>query len=128
AAGADLVLSGHDHDYERFAPEDPAGNADPARGLVQFVVGTGGKNQTAFATVRPNSLARSSGVFGVLQLTLYPNGYDWRFVPAAGGAAFADSGTGLCHSALPAGPLPFHTLAPCRLLHTRGAAGPPLAP
>jgi len=127
AAGADVVLSGHDHIYERFLPQDPAGDADPARGLVQFVVGTGGRNQTPFATLRPNGAARSSGVFGVLQLTLYDNGYDWRFVPAAGGATFADAGTGLCHSALPAGPLPFHTHSPCRLLDTRtGSAAPAL--
>jgi hypothetical protein len=126
-AGADVVLSGHDHIYERFAPQDPAGNADPGRGLRQFVVGTGGRNQTPFATVRPNSAARSSGVFGVLALTLYPNGYDWRFVPAAGGGSFADAGTGLCHSALPAGLMAFHTLPPCRLLDTRGADGPALA-
>ncbi|MEA2692691.1 MAG: hypothetical protein QOJ16_2078 [Acidobacteriota bacterium] len=127
AAGADVVLSGHDHIYERFLPQDPAGNADPGRGLRQFVVGTGGRNQTPFAILRPNSAARSSGVFGVLALTLYPNGYDWRFVPAAGSGAFADAGTGLCHSALPSGPTAFHTLPPCRLLDTRGADGPALA-
>jgi len=129
AAGADLVLAGHDHIYERFAPQDPAGNADPARGLTAFVVGTGGRNQTPFATLRPNSVARSSGVFGVLQLTLHPTGWDWRFVPAAGGASYADAGSGLCHSALPTGPTAFHTLPPCRLLDTRGAGtgGPALA-
>src|SRR6185369_17490090 len=107
--------------------QDPAGNADPARGLRQFVVGTGGRNQTPFATIRANSAARSSGVFGVLALTLYPNGYDWNFVPAAGGGSFADAGTGLCHSALPTGPTGFHTLPPCRLLDTRAADGPALA-
>lgn len=127
AAGADLVLVGHDHIYERFAPQDPAGNADPLRGIREFVVGTGGRNQTPFATLRPNSVARSSGVFGVLALTLYPNGYDWRFVPAAGGGSFADAGTGLCHSALPTGPTAFYTLPPCRLVDTREADGPALA-
>jgi hypothetical protein len=127
AAGADVVLVGHDHIYERFAPQDPAGNADPARGLREFVVGTGGRSQTPFATLRPNSVARSTGVFGVLSLTLYPNGYDWRFLPAAGGGSFADAGTGLCHSALPTGPTAFHTLPPCRLLDTRSPDGPALA-
>jgi calcineurin-like phosphoesterase family protein len=128
AAGADLVLNGHDHIYERFAPQDPAGAADPLRGVREFVVGTGGKNQTPFATVQPNSVARSSGVFGVLALTLYPTGYDWRFLSAAGGTGtFADAGTGLCHIALPAGPASFHTLSPCRLLDTRAADAPALA-
>jgi hypothetical protein len=127
AAGADVILVGHDHIYERFAPQDPAGNADPAKGLRQFVVGTGGRNQTPFAILRPNSVARSSGVFGVLALTLHPNGYDWQFLPAAGGGSFADSGTGLCHSALPTGPTAFHTLPPCRLLDTRSADAPALA-
>ena len=131
AAGADVVLNGHDHIYERFAPQDAAGNLDLVRGVREFVVGTGGKNQTPFATIRPNSEARSSGVFGVLALTLYPNGYDWRFVPAAPfpgdpPPAFADAGTGLCHSALPAGPASFHTLPPCRLVDTRGPDAPAL--
>ncbi len=96
-AGADVVLNGHDHDYERFDPQDPDGAGDAARGLREFVVGTGGKNQTPFATIRPNSAARSSGVFGVLKLTLHPSSYDWQFVPVAG-SAFVDAGSAACHA------------------------------
>lgn len=84
-AGVDVVLNGHDHDYERFEPQDPDGRGDPSRGVREFVVGTGGKNQTPFATIRANSAARSSGTFGVLSLALHAGGYDWRFLPADGG-------------------------------------------
>jgi len=120
AAGADLVLNGHDHDYERFAPQDESGAADPLAGIRELVVGTGGKNHTAFSTLRANSEARSAATFGVLALTLHPNGYDWTFLPAAGGS-FTDSGSGVCHRA---GPAAFFTIDPCRLLDTRGPAGP----
>lgn len=96
AAGADLVLSGHDHLYERFAPQDPDGNRDDTRGLVQFVVGTGGKSLDSFGAIAPNSVARSSSAFGVLKLTLRSTGYDYEFVPEAG-ATFTDSGTARCH-------------------------------
>ena len=96
AAGADVVLAGHDHDYERFAPQTPAGAADPANGIREFVVGTGGKNHYGFSAVRPNSQVRNSTVYGVLKLTLHPAGYDWRFVPEPG-KTFTDSGTGTCH-------------------------------
>jgi acid phosphatase type 7 len=75
-AGADVVLVGHDHDYERFAAQTPAGRADPARGIRQFVVGTGGKTHYGFRTIRANSRVRNSGTFGVLRLTLHPSGYD----------------------------------------------------
>jgi len=120
AAGADLVLNGHDHDYERFAPQDEKGAADPLGGVREFVVGTGGKNHTAFATLRAQSEARSADTFGVLALTLHPGRYDWRFLPAAGGT-FEDSGSGVCHRA---GPAAFHTLPPCRAVDTRAPAGP----
>jgi acid phosphatase type 7 len=80
-AGADMVLVGHDHDYERFAPQTPHGRADPARGIRQFVVGTGGKTHYGFRTIRANSQVRNSRTFGVLRLALHPAGYDWRFVP-----------------------------------------------
>ena len=119
-AGADLVLNGHDHIYERFAPQDPAATADPARGIAAFVVGTGGKNATAVATVRANSLVRSSGTFGVLKLTLHASGYDFQFVPEAGGT-FTDSGSATCHRAPHA--VHFHTVTPCRLADTRNAPG-----
>ena len=87
-AGVDVVLNGHDHDYERFDPQDPDGRGDAVGGIREFVVGTGGKNQTPFATIRANSAARSTGAFGVLTLALHPLGYDWRFVPAAGSTAW----------------------------------------
>jgi hypothetical protein len=96
AAGADIVLGGHDHDYERFAPQTPSGALDPARGIREFIVGTGGKNHYRFVSVQPNSEVRNDVTFGVLELTLRPTGYDWRFVPVAG-ATFTDSGSGSCH-------------------------------
>jgi acid phosphatase type 7 len=100
AAGVDVVLNGHDHVYERFAPQDPDAQPDPARGIREFVVGTGGRSHytpaRAFRTVQPNSEVRDSQAFGVLELTLHAGGYDWRFVPTPGGA-FSDAGTGWCH-------------------------------
>jgi acid phosphatase type 7 len=90
------VLGGHDHDYERFAPQDPNGKADAARGIREFVVGTGGKSHRPFAYVRPNSEVRNNDTYGVLKLTLYPNGYDWQFIPVAG-KSFTDTGSGNCH-------------------------------
>ena len=96
-AGAEVVLSGHDHDYERFAPQSPAGVLDPSRGIRQFVVGTGGRELRPFRAIRePNSQAGSSDTFGVLKLTLHPAGYSWKFVPVAG-SAFTDTGTARCH-------------------------------
>jgi hypothetical protein len=94
-ANADVVVSGGDHDYERFAPQDPSGAADPARGIREFVVGTGGAFQLPFGTIQPNSRVRSTGTYGVLKLTLHPGSYDWRFVPVAG-KTFTDSGTTSC--------------------------------
>jgi hypothetical protein len=94
-AGAEIVLNGHDHDYERFAPQDPDGRLDPAKGIRQFVVGTGGGSLRQFRTVQPNSEVRGNSSLGVLQLDLQPEGYSWRFVPAAGGS-FTDSGAGSC--------------------------------
>jgi hypothetical protein len=96
AAGADVVLSGHDHDYERFAPQTSSGVDDPARGIREFVVGTGGKSHYTFGTIRANSEVRNSNTYGVLKLTLHPSSYDWQFVPEAG-KSFSDSGTGSCH-------------------------------
>jgi hypothetical protein len=97
AANADVVINGHDHDYERFAPQDPAGRLDPQRGIREFVVGTGGKNShRTFASPKPNSEVRQADTFGVLKLTLGAASYEWKFVPEAG-KTFADSGTGTCH-------------------------------
>jgi acid phosphatase type 7 len=96
AAGADVVLAGSEHNYERFAPQDPAGSHDPERGIRQFVVGTGGVNLRGFEEVAPNSEVRSDSAFGVLTLTLRPGGYDWAFVPVAG-SDFRDSGSDECY-------------------------------
>jgi hypothetical protein len=95
AAGADVVLNGHDHSYERFAPQDPGGARSP-NGIREFVVGTGGKSLRGFSNVQPNSEVRSGDSFGVLALTLHPRGYEWRFVPAGSGS-FTDSGSDACH-------------------------------
>ncbi|HEY4634843.1 MAG TPA: hypothetical protein VIH00_13085, partial [Candidatus Limnocylindrales bacterium] len=85
AAGADVVLSSHDHIYERFARQTPSGQADPVAGIREFVVGTGGANHTSMSTVKPNSEVRDSTTYGVLRLTLHATSYDWQFVPEAGG-------------------------------------------
>lgn len=95
--GADVVLSGHDHDYERFAPQTPAGLADGTSGIREFVVGTGGRSHYAVGALRPNSEISNSDTYGVLQLTLHATGFDWQFVPEAG-KTFSDSGTGTCHA------------------------------
>jgi hypothetical protein len=94
--GADVVLVGHDHDYERFAPQTPGGSADPQRGIREFVVGTGGRSLRPFPRTRPNSEVRNNSTFGVLRLALGVGTYTWRFVPEAG-KTFADSGSGRCH-------------------------------
>jgi hypothetical protein len=95
-ANADVLVNGHDHDYERFAPQTPDGAADAKRGIREFVVGTGGKNHRPFAEPKPNSELRDATAFGVLKLTLKPGSYDWQFIPEAG-KSFTDSGTGACH-------------------------------
>ncbi|HXV59878.1 MAG TPA: metallophosphoesterase [Vicinamibacteria bacterium] len=94
-AGADVVLTAHDHDYERFAPQDSNGNLDGTRGIRQFVVGTGGASLYEFATIEPNSEVRYRDSHGVLKLTLHPTSYEWEFVPVAG-STFTDTGTGSC--------------------------------
>ncbi len=94
--GAEIVVSGHDHNYERFAPAGPAGQPDPERGIRQFVVGTGGASQRGFAEPLPFSEVRNSGDFGILLFRLYPDRYEWEFIPVEGGD-FRDSGSGQCH-------------------------------
>src|SRR5436190_900506 len=96
AANADVVIVGHDHLYERFAPQTPTGQADAARGIREFVAGTGGAGLYVFATPAPNSQVKNNTTHGVLKLTLYGDRYDWKFVPVAG-SSFTDSGTGRCH-------------------------------
>jgi hypothetical protein len=94
--GAEIVLNGHEHLYERFAPQTPNAAADPARGIRQFTVGTGGAALYAFSsTIQPNSERRNNTSYGVLKLTLKTGGYDWEFIPATG--SFTDSGSGTCH-------------------------------
>ncbi len=94
-AGAEIVVNGHDHDYERFRKMDPSGTWDKERGLREFVVGTGGASLRSFPTVEPNSVVRGT-THGVLRLELADTGYSWTFVPVAG-ASFTDSGSGRCH-------------------------------
>jgi len=96
AAGAELVLVGHDHNYERFAPQTPSGAADPVNGIRQFVVGTGGRSLRGLGTPKANSEVFRSDTHGVLKLTLGSGSYAWTFVPIAG-KTFTDSGTGTCH-------------------------------
>lgn len=95
---ADVVLTGDDHDYERFAPQTPAGKLDLANGIGEFVLGTGGRSHYAFPVGVPaaNSQARDDATFGILKLSLHPAGYDWSFLPVAG-KTFTDSGSRSCH-------------------------------
>jgi acid phosphatase type 7 len=96
-AGAEMVLSGHEHNYERFAPQDPSGKADPEGGIRQFVVGTGG-GASDYPILEPlaNSEVQNDESYGVLKLTLRPKSYEWRFLSAEGGE-FTDSGSARCH-------------------------------
>jgi hypothetical protein len=105
--GAELVMGGNDHDYERFAPQTPDGFADPVDGIRQFVVGTGGRflrpvsstpepNSEALSNTTPQDAIPNDWSFGILKLDLMSSGYSWEFVPAAGGT-FTDSGTTACH-------------------------------
>jgi VCBS repeat-containing protein len=96
-AEADVVLSGHAHYYERFAPQDPNGVADPVNGIREFVVGTGGGSLHNFGTIAPNSEVRDNNTWGVLKLTLQPTSYDWEFIPIAG-QTFTDAGSASCVS------------------------------
>ena len=95
-AGADVVLSGHDHTYERFKPQDASGRADDKRGIRAFVVGTGGKGLGRFMRERPNSEVRDNSSIGVLTMTLRAESYSWRFAPVPP-LPLKDSGDGTCH-------------------------------
>ena len=94
-AGADVVINGHEHNYERFAQMNASG-ATVSQGLREFVVGTGGNGHYAFGTPLASSELRDSSTYGVLKLTLHSNSYDWQFIPVAG-STFTDSGTTPCH-------------------------------
>jgi len=96
AAGADVILNGHEHVYERFAPQTPSAAANDVNGIRQFTVGTGGRSHYTFAATQPNSEVREGNTFGVLKLTLKATSYDWQFIPVSG-ATFTDSGSGTCH-------------------------------
>jgi calcineurin-like phosphoesterase family protein len=95
-AGAAVVINGHDHVYERFAPQDAQGQADPVRGIRVFIVGTGGATSMGFSQIRTNSEVRQKDVFGVLKLTLSTDRYRWEFLPIEG-QTFRDSGEGKCN-------------------------------
>jgi len=98
AAHADLILAGHEHSYERFAPQNPDGAADPGRGMREIVVGTGGRSHTLLGPPLENSEVRNDNTYGVLRLTLSPKNYKWEFIPEAG-KTFHDSGGGVCQNA-----------------------------
>jgi hypothetical protein len=124
---ASMVFGGHDHNYERFAPQNPSGRADP-RGIRQFVVGTGGAALGSFARVAPNSEVRNNRVYGALELTLRPDGYDWRFL-AANGDTFADSGSDTCRGSAPApAPTSSTTVEPAAPSEEPDTAAPPSSP
>jgi hypothetical protein len=97
AAHADLFLAGHEHSYERFAPQDPSGKLDPEHGIREIVVGTGGRSHDLLGFATPNSEVREWDTFGVLKLTLAPGKYTWEFIPVEG-KSFRDSGSGVCHN------------------------------
>jgi hypothetical protein len=92
--GADVILSGHEHVYERFGRQNAAGEA-AANGIRQFTVGTGGRSLRGFGKIQPNSEAHSAAAYGVLKLTLHEARYDWEFVPVAG-ARYEDHGSASC--------------------------------
>jgi acid phosphatase type 7 len=114
AAKADVILSAHDHIYERFAPQTPTGAPDPANGIREFIAGTGGANHTSLATLAANSEILNTNTFGVLELTLYPDQYTWQFVPEAG-RSFTDAGSQSCHKGAPTTPDTTPPSAPANL-------------
>jgi hypothetical protein len=95
-ANADLVLVGHKHFYERFAPLNTTGAVDNARGLREIIVGTGGEDHSGKPAPRAGSIVRENLTFGILKVGLHPGSYDWRFVPEPG-KTFTDSGSATCH-------------------------------
>lgn len=99
AHGADVVLTGHWHNYQRFAPMNPRGHTDP-NGAAEFIVGTGGDtyNPPPKNMPEPEGLEFfNDGSYGILQMTLHPDSYDWKFVAAAGEDPVDDAGTAPCH-------------------------------
>lgn len=98
AAGAEVVVNAHEHFYERLEPLDPTGLPDPATGIREFVVGTGGTTLTDITRVRPYSVVRDTETHGVIKFTLQPNSYEWEFLPVEG-KTFTDQGSAECHGA-----------------------------
>jgi hypothetical protein len=92
--GASVVVAAHDHIYERFAPQDADGNADP-KGLRQFIAGTGGAPLYNLGTIKANSEVRNNNTHGVIKFTLHPKSYEWEFIPVAG-QKFTDRGAAQC--------------------------------
>ena len=101
AAGADVVLTGHNHNYQRYAPQTPKGVYDPVSGIVQFIVGTGGRNTNnlgSSSTQPPTFVTGQAFAFGLLEMTLHPGSYDFEFVSAPGQPEYHDSGPNVpCH-------------------------------
>ena len=100
--GADILIAGHDHNYERFTPQGADGVPDLAEGVRLFVVGSGGASLRAFRTPIANSKARFNSLNGILKLTLHSVSYDWEFVPVAKSnpepiEVFSDTGSAWCH-------------------------------
>jgi acid phosphatase type 7 len=93
--GVDVVISGHDHHYERFAPQDAQGNLDLERGMRQFVVGTGGAYTRSVGEPIANSEVIEQHIFGVVKFELFPDRYTWQFIPVEG-MSFTDSGSDMC--------------------------------
>lgn len=93
---AEVIVTGHNHHYERFAPMNPSGTLDTTRGIRHFVAGMGGAGLYTLGTIHPNSEVRNNNTHGVLKFTLHDDGYTWQFIPVAG-KTFTDSGTTACH-------------------------------
>jgi hypothetical protein len=89
---ADVVVAGHDHNYQRFAPQTATGVYDPTRGIREFVAGMGGRSNYVFTAPIANTEAYNTNAYGVLKLTLHPTSYDFEFVPESG-KAYNDKGT-----------------------------------
>jgi calcineurin-like phosphoesterase family protein len=126
AYGADLVLNGHRHNYERIAPMKPNATGDPAFGIRTMVAGMGGIGGSSLTNVFPLSEARNGNTFGVLKLYLYDDSYAWKFVPVAG-KTYTDSGSTACHPR-PGSQPPVATALGFKVQPTDTTAGSPITP
>ena len=97
AGHTDIYLSGHMHGYERFAPQNPAGQLDTANGITEIISGAGGAFFTGFLAIQPNSLVHNNDTYGVLKLVLHAHSVDYHFVRDPTSGLFSDSGTLTCH-------------------------------